>query len=140
MTVNTKKVTERRDVHYDSLDELLADAERLAKGQNRTVGNWTLGQILQHLAQSMDAAIDGMEMKVPWFMKMAFGLLMNKDKMLSRPISAGFKIPKKGEAQFIPDSSTSTEEGLASLRAAVQRFQNDTSRFQSKCSDTAIFF
>ncbi len=31
MTVDTKKVTQRREVHYDSLDDLLADAERLVK-------------------------------------------------------------------------------------------------------------
>ena len=33
MTVDTKKVTQRREVHYDSFDDLLADAERLANEQ-----------------------------------------------------------------------------------------------------------
>ena len=128
MTVNTKKVTQRRDVHYDSYDELLADAEHLASGDVHTVGNWTLGQILTHLAQSLDSSIDGTNMKFPWLMKKIILLFINKDKMLREPLSPGFKIPKKGEAQFIPDPSISTEEGLAALRAAIKRCQTETLR------------
>ena len=48
--------------------------------------------------------------------------------MLNGTLSPGFKIPKKGEAQFSPDPSVSTEEGLASLRAAIERSQTETSR------------
>ena len=128
MTVDTKKVTQRRKVHYDSYDDLLADAERLASGDARTVGNWTLGQIFKHLAQTLDSSIDGTDMKFPWLMKKIFLLFMNKEKMLNQTISPGFKIPKKGEAQFIPDPSVSTEEGLESLHAAIERCRTETSR------------
>ena len=51
-----------------------------------------------------------------------------QEKMLNETISPGFKIPKKGEAQFSPDPSVSTEDGLASLRAAIERCQTETSR------------
>ena len=128
MTVDTRKVTQRRELHYDSYDDLLADAERLATGDVRTVGNWTLGQIFQHLAKAMDSAIDGTDMKFPWLMKKVFLLFMNKEKMLSETIRAGFKIPEKGQAQFSPEPSVSTEDGLVLLRAAVQRSQSETSR------------
>ncbi len=130
MTVDTKKVAQRREVHYDSYAELLADAERLATGNGQTVGNWTLGQILQHLAQSVNSSIDGTDMKFPWLMKKIFRLIMNKEKMLNEPIRPGFKIPKKGEAQFIPDPSVSAEEGLAALRAAIERCRTETSRVE----------
>ena len=128
MTVDTKKVTNRRSVRYDSYDALLSDAERLVNGEVLTVGNWTLGQILQHLARSMNSSIDGTDMKFPWLMKKLFSLIMNKEKMMNEPISPGFKIPKKGESQFSPDPSVSPEEGLASLRAAVQRCKTESSR------------
>ena len=128
MTVDTKKVAQRREVHYDSYDDLLADAERLVSGDVQTVGNWTLGQIFKHLAQSLHSSIDGTNMKFPWLMKKIFLLFMNKEKILNEPLSPGFKIPKKGEAQFSPDASVSTEEGLASLRAAIERCQTETSR------------
>ena len=128
MTVDTKKVAQRRDVHYDSYDDVLADAERLASGDILTVGNWTLGQIFEHLAQTMNSSIDGTDMKFPWLMKKIILLFINKEKMLNKTLSPGFKIPKKGEAQFSPDPNVSTEEGLASLRAAIERCQTETSR------------
>ena len=125
MTVDTKKVTARREVHYDSYGELLADAERLASADVQTVGNRTLGQIFKHLAQALDSSIDGTDMKFHWLMKRVFLLFMSKEKVLNEPISPGFKIPKKGEAQFSPDPGISTEEGLASLRAGIERCQNE---------------
>jgi len=128
MSVDTRKVAQRRDVHYDSYDDLLADAERLVSGDVQTVGNWTLGQILKHLAQSLNSSIDGTDMKFPWLMKKIFPLFVNKEKMLNNPLPPGFKIPKKGEAQFSPDPSVSTAEGLASLRAAIERCRTETSR------------
>ena len=128
MTVDTKKVSARRELHYDSFDDLLNDADRLANGDVQTLGNWTLGQIFKHLAQTIDSSIDGTDMKFPWIMKKIFGLLMNKEKMLNNPVPPGFKIPKKGEAQFSPDPSSSTEEGLAALRAAIDRCRTETSR------------
>ena len=78
MTVDTKKVAQRRDVHYDSYDDVLADAERLASGDILTVGNWTLGQIFEHLAQTMNSSIDGTDMKFPWLMKKIILLFINK--------------------------------------------------------------
>jgi len=128
MSVATKKVTERREVHYDSFDELLADAERLANGNVKTVGNWTLGQIFKHLAQTMHSSIDGTDMKLPWLMKQFFRLFMNKEKMLSKPVPPGYKIPKQGEAQFSPDRGISTEDGLTSLRTAIERYRTEPSR------------
>ena len=128
MTVNTKQVAERREIRFESLDDLLADAEKLASGEVRTVGNWTLGQILEHLAQAMISSIDGTDMKFPWLMKKIIRLFVNKDKMLNKTVPAGFKIPKKGEPQFSPSPDVSTEDGLASLRAAVQRCQTEEAR------------
>ena len=51
--MNTKAVTGRREVHYDTFDDALADAERLAAGDVRTLGNWSYGQILKHLAMAV---------------------------------------------------------------------------------------
>ena len=128
MTVDTKNVKQRREVHFDSYEDLLSDAEHLASTDVRTTGNWTLGQILKHLAQSMNSSIDGTDMKFPWVMKKMVRLFINKEKILNETIKPGFKIPKKGEAQFSPGPDTTTEEGLASLREAVKRCQTETSR------------
>ncbi len=50
MTVETKLITDRRRVHYESFGEFLADAECQAARDVRTSGNWTLAQIFDHLS------------------------------------------------------------------------------------------
>ncbi len=42
-------MTGRRGLTFDRLDEVMTDVDRLLEG-HRTVGNWSLGQILHHLA------------------------------------------------------------------------------------------
>lgn len=115
MTVNTKKVKNRRTVRYATVSEFLNDAEKLAASEVRTLGNWSYGQILQHLAMSINSSIDGAGFMLPaparWLMS-----LMMKKRFLSRPIPAGFK----SVATFIPPETT-VEDGLAALRAAVER-------------------
>ena len=58
--INTATVKNRRQLHFNSLDEIAAEVERLAACQQvRTIGNWSSGQVLQHLASTMDNSIDG---------------------------------------------------------------------------------
>ena len=65
MTVNTRKVSDRRAVRYDSYQDLLDDAERLAVSDAQSLGNWSLGQALGHLSRVMEMSIDGSELKAP---------------------------------------------------------------------------
>ena len=46
MTVDTAKVEGRRTLHFTSLDEILAEVERLNQGKVRAIGNWSPGQVL----------------------------------------------------------------------------------------------
>ena len=48
----------RRTLTYASLDEIPADVDRLLAGHT-TVGNWTLGQICNHLSGAVIASVDG---------------------------------------------------------------------------------
>ena len=57
--IKTKKVEGRRKVRYQAISEFLAEAERLASRKVRTIGNWSQGQIYEHLARSLDISIDG---------------------------------------------------------------------------------
>jgi hypothetical protein len=123
--VDTKRVIGRRTVHYNTFDDLLADAERLAVSQTKSLGNWSLGQILKHLSLSIDMMIDGGEFSLPAPVRFVMRLLMKK-RMLSRTLSPGFKLPKKA-SRFIPPP-TSTEDGLRMLRAAVQRVKGTSQR------------
>jgi hypothetical protein len=127
MPIDTAKVTGRRQVAYKSLQEVLADAERLSAGKTRTLGNWSPGQIFVHLAKSFDGSIDGLNMKFPWYLRMMARLM--KGKLLKGPMPPGFKLPEG--ARSVEPAPTSTEEGLAALRAAVARQEHETKRAPS---------
>ncbi len=122
MPVNTKKVAGRREVRYASLDELLADAQRLSSTEVRELGNWSRGQIYEHLARSLDSSIDGAGFSLPAPVRWLMSLLM-KRKFLNKELPAGFK----STDDFIPDE-TSVEAGLASLERAVARQKREPQR------------
>lgn len=123
--INTKKVKGRREVHYDSFDEFLADAEQMAGMDVRTIGNWTYGQILRHLARSLDVMIEGAPFSFPaplqWFMRITM-----KRKFLTKSLSPGFKLPKKA-GKLVPEPTTE-KEGMTELRTAIQRAKTETKR------------
>jgi len=122
MSINTKKVTGRRQVRYSSLDELLAEAERLSAPDVQMPGNWTPGQIYEHLAKTMNSSIDGFSRLMPAPARWLLTLLM-KHKFLKKGLPAGFK----STTEFIPDA-TSVDDGLSSLRQAVSRQRNESVR------------
>ncbi len=51
----------RREIRFESFDEVLADATARAR-DHRTIGAWTLGQICRHLADSFHGSIDGFDL------------------------------------------------------------------------------
>lgn len=127
MTVDTKTVDGRREVHFDSYEQLLADAQRLSNGEPQLVGNWSLGQIFQHLAVAYTGSIDGLDFKVPWYIKFMARTFMKK-KFLYGKLPSGFQIPEENRKKFVADESTSTEAGLNALKDAVVRLQTETAR------------
>ncbi|MCG8649438.1 MAG: DUF1569 domain-containing protein [Pirellulales bacterium] len=115
----------RRDVHYDNYDELLSDVEQLAAGPTRTVGNWSFGQILDHLAKSGTTMIDGGNFLAPAPVRFLMGLLMKK-KFTTKSLPSGFKIPKAA-TDILPEE-VSVEEGLNRFRQAISRAATESRR------------
>lgn len=122
--VDTRRA-ERRELHFNNFADLLAEAERLAEGEVVTTGNWTFGQILDHLSKALNATIDGVDIKVSWPMRM-MGRLMKK-RFLTKGIPPGFKIPEGGE-QFEPEDEITVETGLQRLRDAIERIESTDER------------
>jgi len=129
-TIDTTKVTGRRTLHFESIDQILDDVDTLAKSRNiRAIGNWTPGQIFQHLANVITCSIDGFKRMMPaplrWILRLFF-----KKKFLNNPMPAGFKL-SKGQAEYLVPAPISVEDGLLSLRTALHRFKTDTKRSPS---------
>jgi hypothetical protein len=123
MLIKTKAVQGRRELHFTSLDEVVADAEKLVASPNtKTLGNWPLDRLINHLATSMNSSIDGTSFRAPWFIRLVAPLF--KHRFLTKKMPAGFNLPKAAEAEFYP--TTSVQDALQNLRKAVARLQTET--------------
>ena len=125
MPVNTAKVADRRTLGYKSFDELLADADRLGCNSAKTLGNWSAGQIFQHLANVFNGSIDGFPQAFPWLMRAIARIF--KKKLINGSMPAGVTMPLKLAKAVMPEP-TPIEVGLANLHAAVARLKQDPHR------------
>jgi hypothetical protein len=126
--VDTKKVAGRRVLKFESLDAIAREVEMLARAREiRTLGNWSAGQNLAHVALTMTRSLDGFPGNFPWVVRAMMGLLM-KGYVLNKPMAPGFKAPKR--AGLSPEA-VSTEEGLARMRGALARMKVETQRAPS---------
>ena len=55
----------RRTVRYHDWDEVRTEVEQLLAGGYEKGGNWSLGQICNHLAIVMEMAVDGFPKQMP---------------------------------------------------------------------------
>jgi hypothetical protein len=125
MPVDTAKVEGRRQLDYQSYEELLADADRLSARPVKSLGNWSAGQVYRHVGSVIIGSIDGLPLAFPWYLRLAARLF--KDKILSAPMPAGYKLPPGASEALVPPP-ISTEEGLAELHSAVRRVVREQRR------------
>jgi hypothetical protein len=123
MAVKTARVAGRRRLHFDSYEQVLDDVRALAGCPCRQLGNWTLGDICQHLAKTMDMSIDGSRAQFPWLLR-KIGPFFKK-RFISRPMPAGFTAPKG--ANLLPDPGDNAR-GVAALERAVARMRQTPER------------
>jgi Protein of unknown function (DUF1569) len=117
----------RRKVRYNTLDELIADADRAVRAQAPTTGNWSLGQILEHLATANDKTIDGFGFQAPWPVR-TIGRYVLKKRLLTNGLKPGFKLGPAASAVLVP-GETDTAAALEHLRQSTQRLKSE-----QKCS------
>jgi hypothetical protein len=119
--------TGRRALRFETIDEALAEAARLAaaegEGRLSRCGNWELGQTLNHLATWCDYAFDGYPAEVgspPWLVRViARGM---KRRILTKGMMAGMKIGRvKGGTLGV--EVVSTEEGMRRMGKAFARLK-----------------
>ncbi|NOZ40887.1 MAG: DUF1569 domain-containing protein [Planctomycetes bacterium] len=116
------KTAPRREITFATLDEVVADAERLVAANATTTGNWSLGQILEHLAVVMDKTIDGSENTPPLPIRL-IGRWFLKKRFLRNGMPAGYQLKGGIAKEFLPEE-TDSQQALEHLRQAVQRLKN----------------
>lgn len=117
--VNVKSVTDRRTLHFKGLDDILADIEQPDRaGRVRSTGNWTPGQIVEHVARFIEYSLDGFPFTAPWPLRV-IGVMI-RGAVLRNPMKAGVKPPKDMRAHE-PDESVTWDEAVQHLRSLVER-------------------
>ena len=124
--VDTGKVATRRKLRFDSVEQVLADVDRLVEAERNGrldhVGNWALGQTLGHLASWAEYAYTGYAMKPPFFIRWI--LRSRKQAFIHEPMRAGVKIPG------IPGGTLATEP--VALDEALERYRRVMGRLKSE--------
>jgi hypothetical protein len=123
----TATIPARRTVQFASFDDVLADAERLVRARAATTGNWSLDQILGHLAFAMEGSVNGFNRKAPWPLRLV-GRFVVKPRILKHGMKPGFKLPPEAEKMSVPAPGGDPAAALERLRRAIQRLKSDTTR------------
>lgn len=125
--IDTAKSPGFRTLRFNTLDDALAEAERLVAadraGTLERYGNWTLGQNLSHIASFMNYPYDGYpkELGKPPAI-ILFLIKLRKKAFLSKALPRGFKIPKvQGGTVGVLDIPS--DQALAMFRSAVERLK-----------------
>src|SRR5688572_32113334 len=94
--VNTSNISQRRILRFESIDDCLDEANRLAPsyrlGQCKQLGNWTLGQTFGHLATWAEYSFSPCPIKAPWFVRFFMGFKRNS--YIYGPMKPGIRIPR----------------------------------------------
>jgi len=126
MAINTKKAP-RRDLRFQSIDEAIAEIDRIVaaetSGALRATGNWTAGQVFNHLATWLNFGWDGFPSSVnpPWFVRAVLRLM--RRRYIHKPTGAGVRIPGLPGGTLGIEPVT-TQEGARRLKAALIRLRN----------------
>ena len=124
--VNTAQVANRRILHFDSLDQMLAEVDRLVEaekaGRLKQLGNWTLGQALGHLAVWMEYAYTPAPLKPPFFIRWI--LRLRRNSFIWKPMKPGVRIPGVAGGTLGTDPMP-LDEALPRFRRAAERLKKE---------------
>lgn len=116
---------ERREVSFQTLDEVVADAEKLAAGEVRVVGSHSFAEILNHLAISQDAATGRVTPPPPPFFMKLMRPLIKRMVFNPKPLKPGIKLPATGESFFWPDKNIDAATALANLKESTENYNSN---------------
>ena len=116
------QVPERRELQLADLDAVLNECRRLLETGYQRHGNWSLGQICNHLRLTIDANVQGYP---TWMMLIGLPL---------RPLLRRWFLPKlmqgispvgiRTAGRFVPAQDLSDAEEINLLETSIRQFRN----------------
>ncbi|MBL8849394.1 MAG: DUF1569 domain-containing protein [Planctomycetaceae bacterium] len=111
---------QRRQLRFHTLDDIVDDARAIVNAPHATLGQWSAGQILDHLAAGIECAFDGYGFRAPLLIRLLVRPFRNG--VLVKPMRAGFRLPKRG-AILLPKDTVDTQQALARLERCTERLK-----------------
>ena len=84
-----------RRLKFDTIDDAIAELQRLSQEGYTQHGNWNLAQISNHCAYFITGIWDGYPFKIPWLMKVLLGKSMLKKILRGDHMKEGQYTPQK---------------------------------------------
>lgn len=120
------KESDKRELKFESLDEIVAEATRLRDSGYESKGNWNLSQTCSHLAEWSKFPMDGFP-KPPIFLRAIFGTLKMfgfVERMKNDILTNGFKAGTPTAPQTVPASDAHSDaDGVAELAEVLERMK-----------------
>lgn len=117
-------MAERRELKFNSLDEVQTEIERLAAGDVQVTGNHSFGKIVRHLAITNEMVCGKIAPpKLPWYMRMVMPLISGW--ILNGPVKPGFKLPSNMEPFLWPIQEVSVSEAVEQFRDSVEYYKRN---------------
>ena len=116
----------RRPLAFDSLTDVMPEVDCLLAGYDRG-GNWSLGQVCQHLTTSLRLTIEGWPVRAPWLVRRTVGPLFGKWVLSTGRMPEGMKLHRKLE--LTPGSELDDLAEAEALQGALRYYQGCTDPF-----------
>jgi hypothetical protein len=109
---------------FDSLDDVVRDAEHLLAAGYERAGNWDLAQCCTHLAEWMRFPVEGFP-KMPLAVRPIIWLIRTTSgkRMREKVLAEGFSAGGRTMPQTVPAPGGDPAAAVARLKAAAGRFQ-----------------
>jgi hypothetical protein len=109
----------RRSIRFAQLSDVINDVERL-RSSHRTLGQWSLAQICNHLSATMRYTVEGFPgPRAPWLVRHTFGATAKRFMLWTGRIPEGVRAPNG----YVPAPKLELDKEVEGLKEAVARFQ-----------------
>ena len=114
-------IPERRELQFSTLDEVVAEAERLVNAEVRTTGNHKFANILEHLARTHDMATGKLPPpRLPFMMRI---MMRMKKLAIIENLAPGFNLPPDAEKFFWPKQDFEVNAAFNHLKESVENYK-----------------
>ena len=132
--VDTRKVADYRKLRFDGIDDCIAEVRRILAADERaglrTIGNWTPGQIMAHVAAWIQYGFEGYPIGPPPFF-VRWILRLQLRKMLRNGMPRGVRIPGLKQGTVGMDDMATPEAGQRLVHALKRLQDREAAKFDS---------